>query len=249
MTGTTSLLCIPFAGAGGGVYRPWRQLNLGPDTVIVPVQLPGREERFLESPCDDLDALVGECVEQVQKVADDGPFAIFGHSFGALLAYESTVRLLTRTRHRPVRLFVSGSGGPWAPRKRLGLAEAGDAEFVQRLSEHIGYEHPALGDPELRDLLLPVVRADLKVVDEYVPTRREPIPVPITVLRGRDDAMVTREQADEWKAIAAGEFERIDIDGGHMYFSEDPKPLLSEIGTCLARAGVRSVQVAGKVRV
>ncbi|MFJ4283639.1 thioesterase II family protein [Streptomyces massasporeus] len=224
---THSLLCLPFAGGGAGFYRAWKDL---PDHAprIVPLQLPGREEQFVEEPFRDVadaaDALARTAAEQ----AEGGPVALFGHSLGAVLAFELARRLERHPAVRLSHLFVSGSPGPWTGRthRATGLD---DDEFLDRVQEFAGYEHDALADPDMRELLLPVLRADVEMHENYKPDTHEPLRTPVTSLRGADDGLVSRAQAGEWRQATSGAFRLAELPGGHMYLTDSPLPLIDAV--------------------
>ena len=227
----TSLVCVPFAGAGASFFHPWAAL-VGERLRIVALQPPGREWRLAEEPYTDVataaDGLLPGLVAQV-----DGPVALFGHSLGAVLAYELAHRLVARGA--PVaRLIVSGSPGPWTARtnRATGLA---DDDFLLRVREFAGYDHEALADEEMRELILPILRADVEMHENYRPGGDEPLPVPITAVHGRDDELVTTAQTGEWSKATSGEFTQVEVDGGHMYLTEDAAGLLRLIESELAR--------------
>lgn len=212
-------MCIPFAGAGAGVYRPWTRR---PATAlrIVPVQLPGREELFDELPypslregARDLAARIGE--------APPRPFALFGHSFGAVLAYETARRLHEDGGPLPVRLIVSGAAAPRPAPRADRITHLPDEQFIDRLADHVGYQHVALDDPDLRELLLPTLRADLALHETYDPGPAEPLPIPLTVVRGAADRIVAADACRDWAERTAGEFGMVDLPGGHMYLLDD----------------------------
>lgn len=231
-----SLVCLPFAGGGASFYRAWKQLSPVPGGLaVIPLQLPGREERFVEDPYTDAHCAAEELAQQLlAAVPGDTPFALFGHSLGAVLAYEVARRVAgpagTRMRH----LFVSGSPGPWSGRSQraTGLDDAG---FLARVAEFAGFQHEALADPDMRELLLPVLRADVEMHENYKPVSDDPLPVPVTSLRGRDDQLVSRDQAGQWQAATSGSFNLVEVDGEHMYLVDAPLRLLEvvarELGT------------------
>ena len=223
-----SVLCIPYAGAGAGVFRRWRKHPAG--TVnFVPIQLPGREERLIEKPCITMSQVVAECAAQIPPLADNGDFALFGHSFGAIVAYETARYLVEHTSHRPAHLIVSGAAAPCVRRPELDLAGLPDGEFVTRLADLVGYDHEALRHPDLREILLPALRSDLAITDGYVARHASPLPVPIWAFRGTEDAVVTARETAQWASATSSGFRYIEIDGGHMYFTKDWLPLASWI--------------------
>jgi surfactin synthase thioesterase subunit len=229
-----ALACLPFAGGGAGFYRAWaRDLPAGcPD--IVPIQLPGREELFVEPPFTDaVEAARALAPTVATAVADHDAYAVFGHSLGAVLAFE-VARELSRSGGRaPGTLFVSGSPGPWSGRqdRATGLP---DQDFLAQVEQFAGYRHEALDDPDFRELLLPLLRADVEMHENYKPATDEPIPVPIVSLRGAADALVEADQAREWREATTAGFEYVEIPGRHMYLADDSRSVLETVTRILA---------------
>lgn len=214
------VLCVPFAGAGASVFRPW--VPLCEDAFeLTAVQLPGREQRFAEEPYQDVSvAVAGLLPEVLSRVVGAGPVVLFGHSLGAVLSYELAHRLAVTDGVSLAGLVVSGSPGPWT-RRENGAAGLPDEEFLVRVKEFAGYRHDALEDPEMRELLLPSLRADVEMHESYVPTSDTPLPAPIVSVRGTTDALVTTEHALEWEAATSSAFRFVEIEGGHMYLTDN----------------------------
>ncbi|WP_435297997.1 thioesterase II family protein [Streptomyces sp. YPW6] len=222
-----ALVCLPFAGGGAGFYRAWKDL---PDRAprIVPLQLPGREELFIEDPFLDVIDAADALAPRAADLAGPGPVSLFGHSLGAVLAYEIARRLADHPVVELRHLYVSGSPGPWTGRTRRASGLPDDA-FLSRVQEFAGYEHDALADPDMRELLLPVLRADVEMHENYKPVSDEPLRIPVTSLRATDDHLVTREQAEEWRTTTTEAFRLVEPEGGHMYLIDSPLPLLDAI--------------------
>ncbi|MBZ9752282.1 alpha/beta fold hydrolase [Deinococcus sp. HMF7604] len=220
------LLCLPFAGAGASIYRSWSAL--APHINVLPVQLPGREQRFIEEAHRDAHTAADALAQEVQPRLTPGvPVALFGHSMGAVLAYELTRRLLDR--HVPVQhLWVSGSPSPWAPRAYTATGLTDEA-FLARVSEFAGYTHEALQDPDMRALLLPTLRADVELHEQYRPQSDQPLAVPVTALRGATDELVSAEDLLGWQRATTQPLTAAELPGGHMYFLDDPAPLLDRL--------------------
>ncbi|MFB8206143.1 thioesterase II family protein [Kitasatospora purpeofusca] len=222
---STVLACLPFAGSGAGFFREWEKLGI-PDVTLLPVQLPGREERFLDDPFAGIADAVAELTPRILADAGDrADLALFGHSLGAVLAYE-IARELERIGHPGLRhLFVSGSPGPHDGRteRATGLA---DEEFIAGVQRFAGYRHAAFDDPELVEVLLPILRADVELHENYRPTGTALLSVPVTALRGERDELVSRAQAEQWAARTSGPFSYRELPGGHMYLVDDPERLL-----------------------
>ncbi|MFJ9153077.1 thioesterase II family protein [Streptomyces sp. NPDC102270] len=226
---TVPLLCFPFAGAGASFFTPWQRYGLKA-TRIHPVQLPGRERRLDDPPFPDVFTAVESMADELIAEADlsPGPVALFGHSFGAVLAYEMARQLGDKKGIPVAHLFVSGSAGPMT-RREVGATGLPDEEFLARVREFAGYDHPTMQDPELLELLLPTLRADVALHEAYVSTAADPLDAPVTSLRGLDDTLVSVEQARQWETVTRSGFRFEELPGGHMYLTEYPGPLLKLI--------------------
>ncbi|PRY31846.1 thioesterase II family protein [Pseudosporangium ferrugineum] len=231
------LLCVPFAGAGASFFHPWRDAEVAGVTVH-PVQLPGRERRIAEAPCTDVHRAADGLLEEVARLPlGPGPLALFGHSLGAVLAYELARRL--EANGIPVaRLFVSGSPDPWTVRERR-ASGLDDDRFLARVEELAGYRHPVFDHPEMREILLPALRADVEMHEAYRPLSAEPLAAPITVLHAVSDELVSLGQAAGWKAATAAAFELVELPGGHMYLTGSPAVVLSVVARSTAEPAVR----------
>lgn len=211
----TALLCVPFAGAGPSFFHPWRALAAGRFRVV-PVELPGRERRILETPYRNaVEAARNSVADVVADLGEGARTVLFGHSLGAVLAYELAHLLSTRDV-RVERLVVSGSPGPWTQRDRRATGLSG-GEFLARVEEFAGFRHEALDHPEMRELILPVLQADCEMHENYVPSTDEPVSVPICSIRGSCDGLVGAEQAQEWQKATTGKFSYAEFPGDHMY--------------------------------
>ncbi|HET6210192.1 MAG TPA: alpha/beta fold hydrolase [Jatrophihabitans sp.] len=222
------VLCFPFAGAGASVYRRCHEIE-ATGIRICPVQLPGREELTDEPLCTDAATAVGAMLPEIMDLVEDSPrVALFGHSLGAILAYETAHQLREIDGPVVTRLFVSGSPGPWSRRanRATGLT---DEQFLDRVQELAGYQHPALAHPELRELLLPILRADVAMHENYRPPVQGRLDVPITTLRGDRDELVSAQEAAEWAAASTAECRAVELSGGHMYLVDSPAALVGAL--------------------
>ena len=190
------LFCLPYAGGGASMFRDWpaalpRALDLRP------VRLPGREDRLREPPHTSLPALVDEVAGAIGPLLD-WRFALFGHSMGALVAFE-LAREVRRRGAAPQWLFVAGCRAPHrlAP---SGLSGLPDARFVSALNlKYGGIPDAFLNAPELLEFFLPVVRADLSLVDSYCYQPEPPLDCPISGFGGIDDPNVGRDELRAWR--------------------------------------------------
>ncbi|MEO6084688.1 MAG: alpha/beta fold hydrolase [Umezawaea sp.] len=221
----TTLVCLPFAGAGASFYHPWSALA-GESLRVLPMQLPGRERRIDDEPYREVGAAVdGLLADLLDQLGDTKRVVLFGHSLGAVLAYELAHRLVAVPGVEVVRLFASGSTEPRTsrPGRATGLS---DDEFVARVRQFAGFSDEALDDPEMRELILPTLRADVEMHEGYVPSTAEPLPVPVTALRGADDELVSAGQAAAWRTATSAEFELVELPGGHMYLAGSGRELV-----------------------
>ncbi|MFB7908696.1 thioesterase II family protein [Kitasatospora sp. NPDC056076] len=222
-----TLVCLPFAGSGAGFYRAWADLAV-PGLTVLPVQLPGREELFLDEPLTEVAQAVALLTPRIAELTEGRRFALLGHSLGAVLSYEIALALDRQGDGGPEHLYVSGSPGPSNGREARATG-LDDTEFLARVQEFAGYRHEAFDDPDLREVLLPVLRADVAMHEDYAPSTTEPLRVPVTSLRGAEDDLVTAAQARQWQDVTEGEFRYLELPGGHMYLVDSPEALLRAV--------------------
>ncbi|WP_433256793.1 thioesterase II family protein [Streptosporangium sp. CA-135522] len=229
------LLCLPYAGAGAGVFHPW-PAALAPGVEVLGVQLPGRENRIVEPAEIDLAELADAVADAA--VADGRPYALYGHSLGARLAFEVT-RLLRRTgAPLPARLYMGAARAPHLQGSDTfdGLSRVSDDELVARVVAGGGVPEAVAGEPELLELLLPTLRADFTWLDDYVYRSEPPLPVPITAFAGTLDRAVSVEQMAGWERHTTAGFVLHHVEGGHFFLQDRLDDLIA-----LLSADLRSV--------
>ena len=220
--GDVPLVCFPFAGAGASFFRPWRARLVGRFDVIA-VQLPGREKRIDDPPHTSVAAAIGEVLPELsERLGSRGDVVVFGHSLGAVLAYELARRASREAGFQVERLVVSGSPVPSRQRDRRATGLSDD-QFLQQVSDLAGYRHPVLEDPEMRELLLPALRADVEMHEAYRPGQLDVLAASITCLRGRDDALVSAAESASWQEVTHRPLDLVEVAGGHMYLVDDPE--------------------------
>jgi surfactin synthase thioesterase subunit len=224
------LICFPYAGGGLAPFRAWR---LGPRVEIVGVVLPGREDRFAEPPFERMTAVLDWLDDRLAGHLD-GPFALFGHSMGARIAYGYAHRLRERGGPAPERLFVSGSPGPCLPVKVGGWNEP-DSGLVRWLRLMDGTPAEILANRPVLEALLPTLRADLTVVATWPYERRPALDVPIHAFAGADDGYAGPERMAHWEVETAAGFRLSTLPGGHFFLTERRDALLAAIGRDLDR--------------
>jgi medium-chain acyl-[acyl-carrier-protein] hydrolase len=159
----------------------------------------------------------------------DRPFAFFGHSMGALLAFEVSHLLHARHGLLPEYLFASAAPAPHLPVKHPGSYNLPESELIARLVRLNGTPDEVLNNPELRALLLPVIRADFSVVDTYVYTPRPKLNVPICAVGGSDDPEISQDELRAWKKETSGPFTLDMLPGDHFFLHTGQRSLLELI--------------------
>ena len=170
------LFCFPYAGGGASIFTAWPEWL--PITIeVIAVQLPGRGRRISEEPYTSLSDLVGELV-QVLLPSLEKPFAFFGHSMGALLAFESARVLRSMDGPTPAHLTVSGAGAPQVPDPDPPIHDLPDREFLKEIKQLNGTPIELFDSKEMVEIMLPTLRADFAVIEDYVYTPQPPFVAP-----------------------------------------------------------------------
>ncbi|MBO4122674.1 thioesterase [Cupriavidus gilardii] len=233
--GPVTLWCLPNAGAGAGAYSGWRRAA-PPGLTIRPVELPGRGTRIAEPLCESFDALCDQlarelCRQRLPAESQRCRHALFGHSMGALLAYELAHRWQAQGE-APCALLVSGCP---APRQRDPDRFAGpldDAALMDHLRALDGTPPELLEHEELMALTLPVLRADFRVCASYRHRERPLLRCPLHAFGGRSDRSVGGAIAG-WAHETKGAFTLDWYDGGHFFLREHTASMLARIGSQL----------------
>jgi medium-chain acyl-[acyl-carrier-protein] hydrolase len=223
------LFCFPFAGGGASIYRDWLN-EMPPYIEIAPVQLPGRENRFAEELARDFEDLIQRITAAVRPFTAEMPFALFGHSLGALLAFETARRLARFDAPSPSHVIVSAHSAPHFRPKRQSAAHLTDDQVRDWLRQQNGTSEDILENSELMDLLLPVLRADLQVEESYQPTSDAVVSCPLTAIASHQDGDAPPDQVSAWERHTRNRFTFRIVDGNHFFaFNESRAAVLAAI--------------------
>ncbi len=225
------LLCLPHAGGGASTFRAW-SAEAPAWLDICALQLPGREARLAEPPYREMRALISALTEALSE-ASVLPYALFGHSVGALIAFEWIRSLRRRGLPLPSRLFVSSCPAPNLPVRARPLHREPDAALVEQLAALGGLPQEAQ-HPELLPLVLPAFRADLALAETYAFQPEPPLPLGISAFGGRSDPHVPRSELEAWREQTQGPFSLHLLAGDHFYLHGSRTHLLAVIARLLA---------------
>jgi len=210
------LFCLPFAGGGASAYRQWSK-HFGSEIEVCPIQLPGRENRFSEPAITNAQQLAQQLANQLQMYANK-PFAIYGHSMGALLTFELTRVLQRQGLPMPEALFLGAHRAPHRPPKRQPMHTLSDDAFIQKLQTFGGFPDEVLASKELVEFLLPTLRADFTLCDRYAfEVDDAPLECPLYLFAGEFDDEVQPEDMTDWQIHSAQQSQLHILPGGHFF--------------------------------
>lgn len=225
------LVCVPFAGGGTSVYREWAA-HLPDEVEVVAAALPGREGRIAEPALDSVDALAAGLVAGLSTHLDR-PFALFGHSMGALVAFE-VIRRLRPMGLEPVHFFASAHKAPHVRTKRTpDRHPLPDDEFVAAVDRLNGIPTEILENAEFMEMILPSLRADFRAAETYDYRPGLPLHCPISAYGGLDDDGVIHEDIEAWGHHTRGAFRVQMFPGDHFFVNSSRERLLRSICTDL----------------
>jgi medium-chain acyl-[acyl-carrier-protein] hydrolase len=225
---TRRLFCFPYAGGGTAVYRPWRKI-LPSDVEIAAVQFPGRESRIREAPLRSIAEMARGAVDVI-LANSDVPFALFGHSMGALVAYEAARSLESLGAPGPSHLFVSARRPPHVDDHLPPVHHLPDDAFVEEMNQRYqAIPDVVRNEPELMELLLPVLRADIEALEKYGHVPGPRLRCSVQVYGGSRDFHPFPDQLTEWQAVAEQPISVKLFDGDHFFLTSQVGPVTSDL--------------------
>ncbi|KAM9384231.1 S-acyl fatty acid synthase thioesterase, medium chain isoform 1-T2 [Pholidichthys leucotaenia] len=214
------LICFPWAGGGSIHYARWGNV-LTSSIEVFAVKLPGRESRAKEPFFQNMQQIVEEVISVLLPTLKEKPFALFGHSFGAYTSLAVADALKKVHSIEPVHIFLSGASAPYsemrinAPKR----SELSDDGFLKWMTSAGGTPPELLANPEVMKLFLPVLKADLHVIESYGCNKPDGpfLSCPVTCFDGKEDI---HHDLQAWKAITSGDFTIRMFDGSHFYLKD-----------------------------
>lgn len=222
------LVCFPYAGGGASAFKDWTDI-IPDDIELHVVQLPGREERLPESLVTDMTELVNKLTDEMLAITDR-PFAFLGHSMGAIIGYEVARRLRLLDAPSPEHMFLSARAAPQLENNSEPMRDLDNDAFIERLHGLYGAVPEAIRQStELRDVFLPILRADVALLETHGVTTSEPLDCPITVFGGSSDPAVSATMLAGWQEHTSAAFYQHELPGDHFFIHGQRKVVAATI--------------------
>lgn len=231
------LFCFPYAGGSSRMYRSWSS-HLPPTIQVCPLELPGRGQRFTHSPFRNIPALIATLGPFLLPYLDQ-PFALFGHSLGALISFELARWLRQQQAPSPKYLFVSGRSAPQVSNPSPVLHHCSDQDFIAGLRTYNGTPENVLNHPELMEILLPTLRADFELFETYQYYHEAPLPCPIYSFTGQADPLTPPPTVQLWQTQTSQQFKDFWFPGTHFFLQDSEQQVIRYCAQALSAGGIQ----------
>jgi pyochelin biosynthesis protein PchC len=228
--GLPRLICFPAAGGSASFYYPLSQAMRGTAEILA-VQYPGRQDRRAEKNVDSIPELADRVFNALRDLLDRPP-ALFGHSMGAVVAFEVARRMERDARLRPAILIVSGRRAPSCTRTE-NVHRRDDEGVIAEIRRLNGTDTSLLDDDDVVRMILPALRGDYRAVETYAYQPGPKLICPVTVFVSDGDPQVTMDEARAWQEHTTGEFSLQSFHGGHFYLTAQPAAVAARIAEAL----------------
>ncbi|MFC0105714.1 thioesterase II family protein [Kibdelosporangium aridum] len=233
-TGSARLVCFPHAGGSASFFHPV-SARFSPDADVIALQYPGRQDRRREPCLDDIATLADRITAELLPIRHR-PTVLFGHSMGAVLAFEVAWRLERMAGFESCAVIASGRRAPSA-RRAESVHRLDDEGIIQELRQLNGTDAAVLGDDEILRMALPAIRGDYRAIETYECDTDRRLRCPITVLTGDTDPKTTLHEAQSWSLHTEGEFRLRSFPGGHFFLTQHQAEINLIIADELERLG------------
>jgi medium-chain acyl-[acyl-carrier-protein] hydrolase len=230
------LFCFPYAGGSAAIFREWAD-ELALNVEVCAIRLPGRERRFSEPALRRAEDVVESLIPILQHLLDM-PFVMFGYSMGALLAYEVARAILTTSAVEPRALFASAHRAPHLPMRRRNWYDLPRDELIAEVKALNGTPAEVFQHDDLVELVLPMLRSDLELVETYKSPAGPVLSCPVIAMGGSDDRDVSPEELAGWASATTGPFKSMMFDGDHFFINSARTSFLHAVRRELGMLGL-----------
>lgn len=231
---TIKLFCLPYAGGSAAVYSQWKQY-LNPNVTLEAIELAGRGVRINEPLYNTRADAVSDVFQIIQKKLNDMPYMIFGHSMGALMAFELALKIKEEGLTEPLHMFFSGASAPHLRDERKQYHLLNEQEFEKEVISLGGTPPEFFQHKELLEMFLPILRNDFKMTETDLQSSYEHVlNVDFTVLQGEEDDL-TAEQREHWDRHTSKHFEIHNFQGGHFFLHDNVKTITDIVNKAYAK--------------
>ena len=230
-TSMLQLFCFPYAGGNVDFYKKWKNVSThGFDIELI--EYPGRGRKIREPFAKDFSRMVDILCEEVEEKIN-GEFSFFGHSLGAIVAYEVAKKLKREKGMVPVCVFLSGCPAPHCITDKYSMNDLSDDEFISKVVSLGGIPKELCDQPDLLKSFLPTLRHDFAILDTYSPLNEDISSVPIITFAGDCDSKVSASQVKEWKGYTNSLFDCYVLKGNHFFIYDELPTIIDKVGNCL----------------
>lgn len=228
------LFCFPYAGGSSVIYEKWRKF-LYPSIKLIPIEYAGRGNRFNKPLLENINDILEDIFLIIEKNLDKGDeYSLFGHSMGALIAYELSYKLISENFNSPTHVFFSGKLAPHIENSFNPINNLNDLEFKQKILQLGGTPIEALKNDEWSKLFLPILKTDFKAVENYIYCKKDKLlPCNFSILYGQDD-FLTANRIEEWTYHTKKQCTFLKFSGGHFFLKDHTSDITTLINNTLS---------------
>lgn len=222
-----TLICLPYAGGSSAIFSKWHKY-FSKKIKILAIDYPGHGKKFHELLKTEVKLIVEAILPELPKNLSN--CYLYGHSLGAIIAFEILRTLQEQHKPLPMHLIVSGANSPAFPDEEENIGQLSDNEFLSKMqNRYKGFTQEILEQNELLQILIPIVRADVLASENYLFKESSKISCPITAIAGVDDKDIQLEKLMAWGNLTSKSFRHVLIPGDHLSLFSDPLVLIHAI--------------------
>ncbi|PHM23420.1 thioesterase II family protein [Xenorhabdus budapestensis] len=225
------IFCFPYAGGGSSTFVPFaRKIRANVEFLVI--QSPGKGARFKEKPYDDMKSLIEDLYVNIKPLLNI-PYIFLGHSLGSRIAFELLRKIDAESLPLPIEFIASGSRGPQVSAIRKPISALEDKEFTIALQEFGRVNQQIIDNDELLSLILPAIKADFKISEEYYYSGTASFACPLTVFGGTNDALVAEQELYSWFDFFEQDKKVIVFEGSHFFIDDNNDPVIDAVSNIL----------------